>query len=113
MSRGATVNAAADVVTRPSLSVAVTLNAKAPAAWGVPAIAPLVGVECDAGGQGAGGERPLVGAASTRCGEGLRKANADFAARRPGRPERRLHAQRLTDGERVLLRFDACCRSAL
>ena len=31
VSRGATVNAAADGVTRPSLSVAVTLNAKAPA----------------------------------------------------------------------------------
>ena len=30
-SRGATVNAAADVVTRPSLSVAVTPNANAPA----------------------------------------------------------------------------------
>ena len=42
VSRGATVNVAADVVTRPSLSVAVTLNAKAPAAWGVPATVPLV-----------------------------------------------------------------------
>ena len=42
VSRGATVNAAADVVTRPSLSVAVTPNAKIPAFWGVPAIVPRV-----------------------------------------------------------------------
>ncbi len=41
MSRGATVKAAADLVTRPSLSVAVMPNAKTPAAWGVPAIVPV------------------------------------------------------------------------
>ena len=42
VSRGATVNAAADLVTRPSLSVAVMPNAKIPAVWGVPAIVPVL-----------------------------------------------------------------------
>ena len=50
VSRGATVNAAADVVTRPSLSVAVMPNAKIPAFWGVPAIVPRVASSTTPGG---------------------------------------------------------------
>ena len=50
-------------------SVAVTVNVVRPGAVGVPLIAPVLGVEAQPGGQGAGGHRPAHRANPTRGGQ--------------------------------------------
>ena len=110
VSLGATSNAAADVVTRPSLSVAVRLTLIL-SFCGVPAIVPLV---ASTRRQGAMRPTPVP---RCRCRFHLLRPRPsptqipDLAARRPGGAEGRLHAPGLARLRAHMSSNRSCCRS--